>query len=102
MKDQFPAWFDGPNGEKQIFNSADEVSAGWTTGAEKRPATKEPVSQTSTPTPTKSDIAELDAHGHPWSADLHSPTKSKTTAGLWRMKVGATRPDPAPGYPLDL
>jgi hypothetical protein len=42
---------------------------------------------------------EIDAHGHPWSADLHASTKGKTKDGLWRMKVGVTRPDPLPGFP---
>jgi hypothetical protein len=45
--------------------------------------------------------AELDAHGHPWSADLHASTKGKTKEGLWRMKPGATRPDPKPGFPIE-
>lgn len=43
---------------------------------------------------------ETDAHGHPWSADLHASTQTKTKDGLWRMKVGVSRPDPKPGYPL--
>jgi hypothetical protein len=45
--------------------------------------------------------AEIDAHGHPWSADLHASTKGKTKDGLWRMKVGVTRPDPLPGFPVE-
>lgn len=44
---------------------------------------------------------EIDAHGHPWSAELHASTKGKTKDGLWRMKVGVTRPDPLPGFPKD-
>lgn len=44
--------------------------------------------------------AGLDAHGHPWSAELHASTKGTTKDGLWRMKVGVSRPDPAPGYPI--
>lgn len=44
---------------------------------------------------------EIDAHGHPWSADLHASTKGKTKDGLWRMKVGVSRPDPLPGFPAD-
>jgi hypothetical protein len=47
------------------------------------------------------DGGEIDAHGHPWSADLHASTKGKTKDGLWRMKVGVTRPDPKPGFPVD-
>ena len=45
---------------------------------------------------------ELDADGHPFDPTLHAATKSKTKGGLWRMKVGVSRPAPAPGYPLDL
>lgn len=44
---------------------------------------------------------EIDIHGHPWSADLHASTKGKTKDGLWRMKVGVTRPDPLPGFPVE-
>ncbi len=45
--------------------------------------------------------SELDAHGHAWSADLHASTRGKTKEGLWRMKPGATRPDPKPGFPTE-
>lgn len=51
---------------------------------------------------TDAEKPELDANGHPWSADLYAPTKTKTGAGLWRMKVGKSRPAPVAGYPLDL
>lgn len=44
---------------------------------------------------------ELDAHGWPWSADMHASTKGKTKEGLWRMKVGVARPDPKPGFPSE-
>lgn len=43
----------------------------------------------------------VDAHGHPWSAELHASTKGVTKDGLWRMKVGVSRPDPLPGFPVD-
>lgn len=43
--------------------------------------------------------AEVDAHGHPWSADMHAATKGTTKEGLWRMKVGVSRPAPMPGFP---
>lgn len=45
--------------------------------------------------------ATVDAHGHPWSAELHASTKGTTKDGLWRMKVGVTRPDPMPGFSTD-
>lgn len=44
---------------------------------------------------------EIDAHGHPWNPDMHASTKGKTKDGLWRMKVGVSRPDPLPGFPKD-
>ncbi len=37
----WPAWYSSPDGsETEIFNSADEVPTGWTTGAEKAKAEK--------------------------------------------------------------
>lgn len=48
-----------------------------------------------------SNTDEVDAGGHPWSADLHASTRAKTKEGFWRMKPGATRPDPLPGFPVD-
>lgn len=42
---------------------------------------------------------EIDAHGWPWSPDMHASTKGVTKEGLWRMKVGVSRPEPKPGFP---
>lgn len=103
----WPAWFSGPKGETAIFESADDVPNGWTSGAEKRAAKSEKAPKaTPVPSETKPDKkpagADLDAHGHAYDAKLHAATQSKTKDGLWRMKVGVKRPDPAPGYPLDL
>lgn len=105
----WPAWFNGPNGEAEIFNSADEVPDGWTTGAEKRKAEK-PTAKPKQPVPpvAPESIADafmseqVDAHGWPWSADLHASTRNLTKEGLWRMKVGVSRPDPKPGFPISV
>lgn len=43
----------------------------------------------------------VDAHGHPWDENLHASTKTQTKEGLWRMKVGVTRPEPLPGFPKE-
>lgn len=43
----------------------------------------------------------LDAAGWPWSEALHASTKGTTKDGLWRMKVGVSRPDPKPGFPKE-
>jgi hypothetical protein len=48
----------------------------------------------------RADDGTVDAHGWPWSPDLHASTKGVTKDGLWRMKVGVTRPDPKPGFPI--
>lgn len=42
---------------------------------------------------------EVDAGGHPWSADLHASTRGITKDGYWRMKVGVSRPADLPGFP---
>lgn len=44
---------------------------------------------------------EVDAAGWPWDASLHASTQGKTKDGLWRMKVGVSRPDPKPGFPVN-
>lgn len=71
------------------------------------PAPESPASAGTGPTattgasPSDDDSDEIDAHGHRWSAELHASTKGKTKEGLWRMKPGATRPDPLPGFPKE-
>jgi hypothetical protein len=102
----YPAAFNGPKGESAIFESADDVPNGWTSGAEKQSAKGKAAPAASPAAPSAPvDKAELDAHGHAYDSKLHAGTGSKTKAGLWRMKVGVSRPDPAPGFPkppLDL
>lgn len=60
------------------------------------------TASTEKPADKPADQPELDAHGHPWSEEIHADTKTLTKAGLWRLKSGAARPEPAEGYPLDL
>jgi len=97
-KQNTPAWFYGPNGAAKIFDNLDDVPAGWQDHPSKISTTAPVIEKAQTPV---SDPNEVDAHGHRWSADLHAASKSKTNAGLWRMKVGARRPDPLPGFPKD-
>lgn len=146
---EYPKWAYGPGGKSGIFNSAEEIPAGYVDHPSKlddfvEPAAVEtpvtsangPVSEakvaesttaqsqtitdptiaaqtgvggegntaaTGQGTPeVKPPAPEVDAHGHPFDASLHAATRSKTKDGLWRMKVGVKRPDPAPGFPLDL
>ena len=110
----WPAWFNGLKGESAIVESPDDVPNGWTSGAEKQTvkaakATKAPAAPPASPpttpapkAPAAGAAADLDAYGHAYDPALHAATKSKTKAGLWRMKVGVARPEAAPGYPLDL
>jgi hypothetical protein len=101
-----PAWFYGPNGAAEIFEDLADVPPGWKdhpSKVENTPAALEKAPAASQSLSGGTDV-ELDADGHPWSATIHAASKSKTSAGLWRMKVGATRPAPitrAPA-PLDL
>lgn len=97
----WPAWFNGPNGEAAIFQNESEVPRGWTSGAEKITVAglREPAVPVAPTLPAGGTVEEIDADGHPWNAEIHAASKSKTKAGLWRMKVGATRPDPLPGFP---
>jgi hypothetical protein len=114
---EYPAWRYGPNGQSQIFQSPADVPAGWQDHPSKVSSTEKAASKPKTGEQggstgnqgsggsTGDKGAELDAHGHPWDAKLHAATRAKTTAGLWRMKVGAARPPPAEGFPkpvLDL
>lgn len=94
----FPAWFNGPKGESAIFDSAEEVPTGWTSGAEKQSIKGAKAAPAKTPEkqpekqPEKTPAGDVDAEGHAFDPALHTATKSKTKAGLWRMKVGVARP----------
>ena len=71
----FPAWFNGPNGETQIFDCIGDVPEGWTSGAEKQSVNSAPTltpAPTPTPAPTTSSEggAPVDADGFPKVHDL--------------------------------
>lgn len=76
-------------------NVASATSAPTNTAATKPAETPAPDAQPS------GDDSTVDAHGWPWSPDLHAATKGTTKDGLWRMKVGVSRPDPKPGFPVE-
>lgn len=100
----------GPVSEAKVAQSTDAISDTITDptisaksgvgGDGKTPATGDTASQPTGQAP--GNTAEIDAHGHPFDANLHAATRSKTQAGLWRMKPGVSRPAPLAGYPLDL
>lgn len=110
MTEHFPSWRYGPNGQAKIFNAAAEVPDGWHDHPHKvkAPAEKSPPPSPNTSTskaPSGDAKPEIDAHGWPFDPKLHASTRTKTKAGLWRMAVGVTRPEPKAGFPkpaLDL
>lgn len=64
------------------------------------PIADKPAEEVVQPVETVAD-GTLDAAGWPWSEALHASTKGTTKDGLWRMKVGVSRPDPKPGFPKE-
>jgi hypothetical protein len=94
-----PAWFYGPNGQAKIFDDLKDVPAGWQDHPSKVGAAKGEKQEK--PAVDQISTVEIDADGHTFDPALHTGTKTK--AGLWRMKVGVTRPAPVTaGAPLDL
>lgn len=102
----YPAWFYGPGGKSGVFNSDAEVPAGWQDHPSKVADKSVTQAQTGTGAATPGDQSNtLDAAGWPFDATLHAATQTKTQNGLWRMKVGVSRPVPKEGFPkpvLDL
>ncbi|MBA3831660.1 MAG: hypothetical protein H0X34_07165 [Chthoniobacterales bacterium] len=115
-KQSWPAWFYGPNNQADTFGSPEEVPAGWhdhpmkvegdkvitgaRTGSNPAPAAitgaASPAQTGSGPAAPGDQSNTLDAAGWPWEEELHAATKTMTSAGLWRMKVGVVRPAPKP------
>lgn len=92
----------GNAGSSAVAQSGTEPSSvGSGTGAPESPALAGTGPGATTDASPSSDDVEIDAHGHPWNPDMHASTKGKTKDGLWRMKVGVSRPDPLPGFPKD-
>lgn len=91
-----PALAAAPSGNAATTDAAPSAAA--SPSASVAEASPPVATDDSANAPAGSD-GEIDAHGHPWSADLHASTKGKTKDGLWRMKVGVSRPDPLPGFP---
>lgn len=58
------------------------------------PAAPIPAAAAATaPVAPASTSADVDAAGVVWDAAKHAGTKAKVASGLWRMKVGVTRPE---------
>lgn len=97
---EWPKFMFAAGGKQQVFDKAEDVPAkGWyETPQEADAAERGGKAPTPAPTPSPGAAAasegEIDAAGWPWDPSLHAATKTKTAAGLWRMKVGVARPEP--------
>lgn len=88
----WPSWAHGPNGEAEIFHSEDDVPHGWRhheTVKGGKPAKAAPAAPAE---PAPAGDGERDASGTVYDPARHAASKGKTNAGLWRMKVGVSRP----------
>lgn len=124
-KVSWPAWFYGPNNQAEVFASEALVPSGWqdhpSKVAEKaKPAPAPAATPKAVPVPPAAGASTnaanagdssgegdkgdatgvLDAEGWPFDPAMHAATQTKTKAGLWRMKVGVSRPDAKPGFPV--
>lgn len=92
----WPSWATSPDGEQRIFDSEAEVPAGWkhhgVVKGKSAPKAEKPVGVAEPATDETASENEVDAEGTAWNPELHAATKTKTSAGLWRMKVGVARP----------
>ena len=68
----WPSWRYGPNGASKLCENEAEVPKGW---VETKPA------------------GDVDAAGVAFDPALHAASRSFTSKGLWRMKVGVKRPE---------
>jgi len=47
--------------------------------------------------PASENVSALDSAGDEWDEAIHSPNKTMTKDGRWRLKKGAVRPEPSGG-----
>lgn len=87
----WPAWATSPDGsESRVFDSEAEVPAGWTyPGGYVKYNNANKFSEPSNAGGVA--VGDKDAAGTVFDPERH--TGSKTKAGLWRMKVGVSRPE---------
>lgn len=99
----WPSWRYGPNGASKLCENEAEVPKGWVdhpVAAEK--LTEKAAKAETKPAGEQAGNADVDASGAPFDPALHAASRSLTSKGLWRMKVGVPRPA-APAAPnLDL
>ena len=97
----WPSWRYGPNGASKLCENEAEVPKGWVdhpeaaekltekaAKAETKPAETKPAGDAGT-----KPAGDVDAAGVAFDPALHAASRSFTSKGLWRMKVGVKRPE---------
>jgi hypothetical protein len=83
----WPAWFSGPDGKSAIFEAAEDVPKGWTSGAEKQGAKEsKPAEPPKVPEPPKTPETP--------STEQPKPATKK--------KAGRPKKAPKPAAPFNL
>lgn len=99
----WPSWRYGPNGESVLCENEAEVPKGFKdhpAAFDKPEKAEKPAKAAEETKPVEAPA--VDSSGAPFDPELHAATRTLTSAGLWRMKVGVKRPA-APAAPnLDL
>lgn len=93
----WPSWRYGPNGASKLCENEAEVPKGWVDHPEAAEKLTEKAAKTAKEAETKpageETKADVDAAGVAFDPALHAASRSFTSKGLWRMKVGVKRPE---------
>lgn len=95
----WPAWFYGPKGEAQVFDSQADVPEGW---ASHPSLVGQPAGTTLESITSDDDAADVveplakvvDASGVAWDASINTANRAQTASGLWQLLPGKSRPAP--------
>ena len=88
----WPSWRYGPNGASKLCENEAEVPKGWVDHPEAAEKLTEKTAKAETkPADGDAAKADVDAAGVAFDPALHAASRSFTSKGLWRMKVGVKR-----------
>lgn len=100
----WPSWRYGPNGASKLCENEAEVPKGWVDHPEAAEKLTEKVAKPAKEAEAKpageqagnaemKPAGDVDAAGVAFDPALHAASRSFTSKGLWRMKVGVKRPE---------
>ena len=92
--ESWPAWYYGPNGASDVFDSADQVPAGWHDHPSKVGGKAAPELPKIPGGSTDDTKGEVDSQGNAWDPEINTASKAKTATGLWQLLPGKKRPAP--------